>query len=399
MRIGILSPFNPACISDYLNDSDVPSVNNGATSVNTLVRELLDQGHELKIFTMSALMPQKLRVLRGKNVEVFVVPMGICPRLLSYHQLAMGSFYLPRRMAKLLKKEIDTLDVVQAHWTYEYAKAASAVSKIIPVYDTVRDWCPYQVSIQKTRRGKLDWLLRSRLFKAVIADKNITFIANSSFTHSELSQVLTNQTIPIIPNPIEKSWILDKRDIIKKHQIVSIATSLTNPLKNITPLLEAFILYKKDYPEAELHLVGNYNESNQTFVSWKENGLLDGVVLHGSVPHSELAALLDEMSCLVHPSTHETFGNILLEAMARCVPCIGGDHSGAVPMVLGEGQYGLVCDIYNPQSIYETLVEMSKPEVSEKIRKSATDMLKRNFSSEVIVKQYIDLYRKNETIS
>lgn len=153
-------------------------------------------------------------------------------------------------------------------------------------------------------------------------------------------------------------------------------------------------MYRKDYPEAELHLVGGYEEESETFKSWKDNGWLQGVTLHGSLPHDDLAMLLDQMSCLVHPSVEETFGNILLEAMSRCVPCIGGENAGAVPDVLGRGKYGIVCDIKSPKAIYEAMVKMNKPEVARQIQQEATKMLKENYSSDVIVKKHIELFEK-----
>ena len=393
MRIGIVGPFNPAFIADLLEDEKVPSINEAATAVNTLVRELLKQGQDVKVFTQHCLMPQDYRVLRGKNVEVFLIPSGILPQLLGFHQLVVGQFYLPERIARVIKKEVPNLDVLHAHWTYEYARAASMVSGRIPVFDTVRDWCPYQLSIMKGK-SRVDWQLKSITFRKVMADGNITFIANSAYTHRMIKESFPDKNVPVIPNPIDKKWILDEKKVTVKHKIVSIATGLLSPRKNIGTLLEAFSLYKRDFRDAELHLVGGYDEQNETFRQWKANGWFDGVTLHGSMPHDELANLLDQMSCLVHPSVEETFGNILLEAMSRCVPCIGGEKAGAVPDVLGQGKYGIICDIMSAQAIYEAMKQVSWSEISSQLQKAATAMLKENYSSDIIAKKHIELFEK-----
>lgn len=395
MRIGIVGPFNPAFIADYLEEKNIPSINEAATALNTLVRELLEQGQEVKVFTQHPLLPQEYKVLKGKNVEVFLIPSGILPHLLGFHQLVVGQFYLPRRIAKVIKKEVGSLDVLHAHWTYEYARAASMLSDRIPVYDTVRDWCPYQLSIMKGR-GRLDWQLKTITFRKVMADKNITFIANSDYTKKKIIEAYPEKTVPVIPNPIDKSWILEEKKSESQHKIISIATGLLSPRKNIGCLLEAFAMYRKKFADAELHLVGGYDKSSEVYSAWEINELLEGVVLHGALPHDELAVLLDKMSCLVHPSLEETFGNILLEAMSRCVPCIGGDDAGAVPDVLGRGKYGLVCDIKNPQAIYQAMVEMSNPEVAQQIQREATKMLKENYSSDIIVKKHIELFESSK---
>lgn len=392
MRIGIVGPFNPAFISEYLEDNNIPSVNGAATAVNTLVRELLDQGQEVKIFTQHTLLPQDYRKLKGKNVEVCLIPSGILPRWLGFHQLLVGQLYLPKRIAKVIKNEIDNLDVIHAHWTYEYARAASLLSDRIPVFDTVRDWCPYQLSIMQGR-GKLDWLLKNITFQKVMSDENITFIANSNYTHKKIIEAYPRKNVPIIPNPIDKSWILEEKKEKTQHQIVSIATGLLSSRKNIGTLLEAFVMYRQKYNKAELHLVGSYNNNNKVYRSWEKNGLLEGVILHGALDHDELAALLDQMSCLIHPSLEETFGNILLEAMSRCVPCIGGVDAGAVPDVLGHGKYGLVCDIKSPKAIYEAMVKISDPIISQQLQRNATKMLKENYSSDIIATKHIEMFK------
>lgn len=392
MRIGVVGPFNPASIADYINENNVLSINEAATAVNTLVRELLEQGQEVKVFTLHPMLPQNYRILRGKNVEVYLIPTGIVPNLLGYHQLVVGQFFLPRRIAKVIQKEIESLDILHAHWTYEYARATSKLSDRIPVFDTVRDWCPYQLSIMKGR-SRLDWLLKSITFRKVMADKNIVFIANSSYTQSKILEAYPEKVVPIIPNPINKTWILESKKDQMRHKIISIASGLLSPRKNIGRLLEAFAMYRRNYADAELHLVGGYEKDSEVYSTWEENGLLDGVVLHGALPHDELATLLDKMSCLVHPSLEETFGNTLLEAMSRCVPCIGGDDAGAVPDVLGHGKFGIVCDVKKPQAIYDAMVKMNDSEVSIQIQLNATKMLKENYSSDVIVKKHIELFK------
>ena len=393
MRIGIVGPFNPAFIADLLEDEKVPSINEAATAVNTLVRELLEQGQDVKVFTQHCLMPQDYRVLRGKNIEVFLIPSGMLPHLLGFHQLVLGQFYLPERIARVIKNEVLNLDVLHAHWTYEYARAASMVSGRIPVFDTVRDWCPYQLSIMKGR-SRVDWQLKSITFRKVMADGNIKFIANSAYTPRMIKESFPDKNVPVIPNPIDKKWILDEKKVNVKHKIVSIATGLLSPRKNIGTLLEAFSLYKRDFPEAELHLVGGYDEQNETFRQWKANGWFNGVTLHGSMPHDELADLLDQMSCLVHPSVEETFGNILLEAMSRCVPCIGGEKAGAVPDVLGQGKYGIICNIMSARAVCEAMKQVSQLEISSRLQKAATAMLKENYSSDIIAKKHIVLFEK-----
>ena len=391
MNIGIIAPFNPACIARYLYGKDIPSINNNATAVNTLVVEFLRQGHTVKIFTLTPKAPHKYETFKGKNVCVYLVPTGLFPRLCGYRQFKLWQFYLPQRLARIVHKELNDLDVLHAHWTYEYAKAASLLSDEKKVFVTVRDWCPYQLGIMRGMK-KIAWFLKYITFKQVMTDDKITFVANSNYTYEKIVDAYPEKIIPIIPNPIDKSWILDKKKKQVSYNVISIAQGLNSARKNIGKLLEAFCEYRKLFSNAQLHLVGRYDKHSDMYINWKNNGWLEGVIFHGTMPHEELSALLDEMSFMVHPAWEETFGNILLEAMSRCVPCIGGEKSGAVPVVLGNGQYGLICDINNSKSILDAMIKMNDEKLSTAIQNRATTMIKSTYSSEIIANRHIGLY-------
>ena len=52
MNIGIASPFNPYEILPFLyGNQQIPNINKGATAVNLLIKELLEQGHNVIVFT------------------------------------------------------------------------------------------------------------------------------------------------------------------------------------------------------------------------------------------------------------------------------------------------------------------------------------------------------------
>lgn len=391
MNIGVVGPFNPNSIRDYLQEDQLPSINVSTTAVNTLVYEFLSLGHYVKIFTLSYVEPQKYRVIRGQNVEVHLIPTGIFPKFLGNHQMVVGPLFLPKRMAKIIGNNINGLDILHAHWTYDYAKAVSYFSDQIPVFDTVRDWCPYQLSLMKGR-SKVDWKLKNFIFKQVMADENINFIANSTYTYRMIKKDYPNKEVPIIFNPIDKRWIVNKHSLNSCQRFISIATGILSIRKNITKLLEAFKDYVKQYPSAQLHLVGRYDKTHEMYLYWENRSLLNNVYLHGTIPHDDLIILLDKMSCLVHPSLEETFGNILLEAMSRGVICVGGEKSGAVPEVLGYGKYGVLCDVTNSNSILDAMLKCNDMSFAKKIQQDATAMLYNNFSSDEIAKKHIALF-------
>lgn len=176
---------------------------------------------------------------------------------------------------------------------------------------------------------------------------------------------------------------------------ISIASSLTESRKNIKALLEAFHIFHNKHLDSCLKLVGGGLEiGTPSYVEYKALGLLDSVDILGQLKHDDLIKEIDNSTCLVHPSLEETFGNILVEGMARCVPVIGGKNAGAVPQVLENGACGILCDVENVNSMVVAMEQAINKEYSRVIVGNATKTIREKYSSDSIVERHIELYEK-----
>lgn len=391
MKIGICSTINPYELREFLpSDKEIPSINGGASAINTYVKELLRQGHHVIVFT-SAVPSNETKniILKGDMLEIHII--HSTPGFFITH--ALSRLYMVRRLRNYMRPYISELDVLHAQWTYDFALAAKSFECDIPVFCTVRDWCPYITSLQRGLK-KIQWRIYGIIFKRVMSSNRIHFIANSQYTYNQIKSMYPQKHIDVIYNPIDKNYILEKKKKFLEDVYISISSTLTEGRKNIKKLLEAFQLVRKDKPEAQLKLVGRgLEEGSPTYIDYFNKGLLTGVTVLGPLAHSKLIEAIDESSCLVHPSLEETFGNILIEGMARCVPVIGGANSGAVPQVLENGMCGILCDIENVNELAAAMLLASKMENTDSIVSNATNVLKTKYSSESIVKDHLHLYR------
>ena len=388
MRIGLASPFNPAAFADRLGP-DVPQWHRGATAVHILAEELLAMGHDLTVFTSY---PGKGPVREWKDrgtgtgagrLRIIAVPRtGALP--LPGKRLAVA-----RRLKKVIAKEIGNLDVLHAQWTYDYALAAAAFSQRIPTFCTVRDWAPLQLQMQTAWDGRLYWWQSLYIARKVLKNKNIHFIANSEYTKRCLLADDPGKTVEVLPNPIRKDAILTERTRYPDHPVwVSVCQSI-DKRKNIGTLLEAFQLYRRQQPEAELHLGGNdFVPGHPKLDPWRQK--MENVHLHGWLNREDLKRLLDRASGMVLPSLEETFGNVLLEGMARQVEVVGGRDSGAVPAVLGQGKYGILCDVTDPEDLCRSLAEAEKREHVT----TATAYIQKEYASDQIARKQVEIYNR-----
>lgn len=121
--------------------------------------------------------------------------------------------------------------------------------------------------------------------------------------------------------------------------------------KNYHTLLRALAILRQSRTDLTLTIVGreidsHYAKTLRGLV--RDLGLGDTVKFIGHVETSELDALYRDCQLFVFPSTVETFGNPLLEAMAHGTP-IATSNAAAMPEVIGDA--GLMFDPDNAKEI------------------------------------------------
>jgi glycosyltransferase involved in cell wall biosynthesis len=126
--------------------------------------------------------------------------------------------------------------------------------------------------------------------------------------------------------------------------------------KNFFELIQAFSLIKDQInPHIKLALVGKsfddqYTESLKTFIINKE--IKDRVIFFGHIPYEELPCFYTLCKLFVYPSTCESFGMTLVEAMACGAPILS---SNIEPMPEICQDAAVYFDPFNPRDIAEKI--------------------------------------------
>jgi L-malate glycosyltransferase len=91
-------------------------------------------------------------------------------------------------------------------------------------------------------------------------------------------------------------------------------------------------------------------------------------------------------------SEKESFGLVLLEAMACGVPCIG-TNTGGIPEVIYEGETGYVCEVGDIETVSNRTIQLlTNEELHKKMSDHATYIARHAFHSDKIVSQYESIY-------
>lgn len=162
--------------------------------------------------------------------------------------------------------------------------------------------------------------------------------------------------------------------------------SLTNE-KNHLELLEIFLEVKKDFPESNLHLVGEGPLRASIQEQVQQFGLGESVTLHGEI--KEPSKFIQHADVLVLPSLVEGLPGVILEAMMLETPVVAYSVGG-IPEVLDETT-GFLVDSGNKQKFADT-VKSVLSEVPEACFRIAKERVLSRFLNRDLVDKFVESY-------
>jgi len=179
--------------------------------------------------------------------------------------------------------------------------------------------------------------------------KYLNVLTAVSDSGAEYAAGLTDQPITIIPNGID----LDKYKALKpktKHQAKTILyVGRLERRKGVKYLLQAYALLAKSQQGVKLIIAGDGPERERLELLVEDLGL-SNVDFMGFVSEDLKLELLNKADMFCSPAVFgESFGIVLLEAMATGTVCVAGNNSGYAGLMQGLGAVSIV----NPQDTEE----------------------------------------------
>jgi phosphatidyl-myo-inositol alpha-mannosyltransferase len=172
-------------------------------------------------------------------------------------------------------------------------------------------------------------------------------------------------TYDIIPNGIDTGHFSPDVAPLEQYQDGKINILFVGRLekrKGAEYLLRAYKLFKPDYPESRLIIVGpGKRRRNKLEKEVSDSGVKD-VVFTGNVDYDILPRYYKTADIFCAPATgHESFGIVLLEAMATGKPVVASDISGYAS-VISDGVDGLLVPPKAEVSLAHAITNLIKDE-------------------------------------
>lgn len=383
LTIGLMGPIETAAFYDILplpGEHPYPK-GLGGSPVNLMARELHQRGYTLVIFTLDPSVDNEMTI-KGERLTIHFGP------------------YRPKRARDFFSKEIKwltksvlehTIDILHAHWTYEYALAAQASG--LPCLVTAHD-APLNI----LKLNFIPYRIARTLMACIAIWKTRYLSVVSPYVASHLKKnMLYRRPTRLISNGMPESIFKYIRTRKITDTNVNFATILSGwtDLKNGKAAIRAFALIRETEPDCRLIMFGTGHGIEEAAEQWaKSQNLHEGIEFVGQLPYEQLIKqLCDKIDILVHPSLEESQGMTLIEAMAMGIPVIAGQNSGAVPWTLDYGKAGILVDIKQPKQIAEAMLRLVNDSGERKrIGQAGLTHAKEHFHIRVVTDAYLQAY-------
>lgn len=217
----------------------------------------------------------------------------------------------------------------------------------------------------------------------------LTAVSNSG---AEYAAGLTDKPITIIPNGIDLTKYQKVGRKTSTHKTILFVGRLEGR-KGVKHLLEAFKIFSQDNPDVKLIIAGD-GPDREKLELLADDLKLKNIEFLGFVSEDLKLQLLKDATIFCSPAIYgESFGIVLLEAMATGTVCVAGNNSGYSDVMQGLGAVSIV----NPQDSKEFARRLELLTYEEDLRKMwqkwALDYVKQ-FNYPRVVDEYEELYKE-----
>lgn len=361
-----------------------PTVGGSGVLATELGKMLAERGHEIHFITSSV--PFRLKKIYP-NVFFHEVEVSNY----SVFQYSPYDIALASKMADVIKEE--KLDVLHVHYAIPHAVCAVLA----------REMSGENIGIVTTLHGTDISVLGqdSTMAQAIrygINKSDIVTAVSNSLKEQTYELIDSTKEIETVYNfvdesvfkPIDSSHLKEQFGI-RPDERVMIHVSNFRKIKNLPDIVNVFYKVREQMP-AKLLLVGDGPEKQRVMDLVKLSPYKQDVLFLGK--QENVAELFGISDLKLLMSEKESFGLVLLEAMACGVPGIG-TNIGGIPEVIDHGENGYLVELGDVHQAAQYAIELLQDEEELiKFRQAAINTVQTKFLAKPIIDHYEQLYER-----
>lgn len=323
----------------------------------------------------------ELRVLDDCGISEFrSIGMNWFPRPVALRD-ALYSLHGTRLFKKYVAQH-GMPDILHAHSIFYGGAIAYHISKKFNV--------PYVMTEHSTAFAR--GLISNKQYQLAgrIAEKSSRIFAVSQPFADSLNNIFSSRKWEVMPNVVHDEFFELKENAADRwHDVTFLNIAFMHKKKRQLDMIEAFARVQKIYPNVRLHIGGGGAEETRLRAYVEHEGLAESVTFLGMLSRKQVMQAMDNADIFVLPSEYETFGVVLIEAMAKGLPVIATRSGGPESIVIDE--VGLLVDPCSVDQLANAMVFFMENRAkynSENIRKICRDA----YSESAVVAKLCDVY-------
>lgn len=174
---------------------------------------------------------------------------------------------------------------------------------------------------------------------------------------------------------------IDVYDDLQPHRAAMFTVSTAARLierKKVHVLIEAFVAFRREVPEARLVVIGDGPERSRLEKLAAQFGAAKAVQFTGHVAHREVVTRIAESNVFMLPSVRESLGTVYFEAMSQGVPVVGTLGEGIADFIV-DGEDGFLVPPDDPETLVRVMRALyGKPDLWRRIAESGRRRFERS---------------------
>lgn len=308
-----------------------------------------------------------------QNMKVYRLPY-----LFKVSNTPINPFWL-FTLKKIIKKE--NPDAVSAHTPVPFiADIAALVSGDIPFI------LKYHSGSMKKNIFPIDILIYmyEKIFLKFLLHRANSIIATSDFVKLNFLKRYHEKSVTISP-AVDAKLYKPGGNKTERNTVLYIGRiEKSSKWKGINYLLDAVKIAKETLPDIKLILVGDGDDVGCYKEYARQLSIEKNIKFLGALDTKKTVKIIQQTSLLALPSVTdaESFGNVLIEAMACAKPVIGF-NIGGIPSVIDNYKNGILVPVKNIYALSQAIVKIvSDPILAKKLGENGRRKVINNYSQE-----------------
>jgi len=243
--------------------------------------------------------------------------------------------------------------------------------------------------------------LDGRALRKFVSAHASKVIANSNASAAPIGNWMPRDLLEVVPNGIDLSQFhVHRGPAASGRLIVAMVGSLTSQSKKHELFVEAAARVNRN-----LHIEWRiYGHDPSRGGSTRGNAYTER--LHASIAHHNLAGrftwpgfvaepaqIMSQIDLLVHPADNESFGRVVVEAMAAALPVVGV-RGGGVGEIVDHGQTGLLADPNSASDLAAAIEKLAgDPQLRARFGEAGRRRAEEHYSLEACAQGVLRVYR------